>query len=135
MITWDLSPAIATIGPFELRWYGLVYALGFTLAWWALRQEARKGAIPHLTEKLAEDYTLILIMGSILGARLTYVLLYNPVYYWHHILEIPAVWQGGLSVHGAIIGGTMVTWFWARKQKINPYQVLDTRALGELRER
>lgn len=129
MVTWDLSPAIAAIGPFELRWYGLVYALGFTLAWWALRKEARAGRIPNLTEKLAEDYTLLLIMGSIIGARLAYVLLYNPAYYWNHLLEVPAVWQGGLSIHGAIIGGTLLTWFWTRKQKINPYQVLDTLVL------
>ena len=125
MITWDLSPVIVAVGPFQLRWYGLVYALGFLLAWWILRQAARQGHIPNLTEKLAEDYILLLVMGSILGARLAYVALYNPAYYAAHLTRIPAVWEGGLSIHGGLLGAVLVTRYWTSKHQINFYHIAD----------
>ena len=126
MNVWNLNPAIVSLGPLEIRWYGLVYALGFLLAWWILRQAARAGRIPNLTEKAAEDYVLLLIIGSIIGARLLYVIVYNPAYYLSNILEIPAVWHGGLSIHGGLLGAALVTWHWCKKRHVNFYSIADT---------
>lgn len=125
MIVWDLNPAIV-IGPVEIRWYGLVYALGFLLGYWILKTAARRRLIPNLTEKLAEDYILLLAMGGILMSRLFHVLFYNPAYYLRNLSEIPAVWHGGLSVHGGLVGAVLVTWYFCRKHRINFYHIADT---------
>ena len=64
-------------------------------------------------------------MASVLLARVWYVVFYNPVYYWNHWLEIPAVWHGGLSIHGGLLGAILVTWLFCRKHKINFYKLVD----------
>lgn len=125
MIIWDLNPALLNIGPLEIRWYGLVYVLGFFLGYFVLKTAAKNKLIPNLTEKLAEDYVFLLMMGSIIAARVVYVIAYNPLYYLHHILEIPAVWRGGLSIHGGLIGAIIVTIYFCRKHRINFYKIAD----------
>jgi phosphatidylglycerol---prolipoprotein diacylglyceryl transferase len=125
MIIWDLNPVAFSLGPVQIRWYGIVYALGFLLGHYVLRKAAREKLIPNLTEKLAEDFILLLMMGSIIVSRLTEVLVYNPVYYFHNPLEIPAVWHGGLSIHGGLIGAVLVTIYFCKKYKINFYKIAD----------
>jgi phosphatidylglycerol---prolipoprotein diacylglyceryl transferase len=124
MIIWDLNPVALAIGPFEIRWYGIVYALGFLLGYFVLKTAARNKLIPHLTEKLAEDYVLQLMMGSIIVSRLFHVLT-SFGYYWQHPLLIPAVWQGGLSIFGGLVGAVVVTWYFCRKHQINFYRIAD----------
>lgn len=125
MIIWDLDPIAFSAGPLEVRWYGIVYALGFLLGYFVLRQAAKHKLLENLTEKLAEDYILLLMMGGLLMSRLFHVAFYDPVYYFHHILEIPAVWRGGLSIHGGLLGAVLVTWYFCKKHKINFYKMAD----------
>jgi phosphatidylglycerol:prolipoprotein diacylglycerol transferase len=125
MIIWNLNPVAFSIGPVSVRWYGIVYALGFLLGYYVLRTAAKHKLIPNMTEQLAEDYTLQLMMAGIIGARLFEVLIYDPVFYLHHPLEIPAVWHGGLSIHGGLLGAIIMTWYFCKKHKINFYKIAD----------
>src|SRR3989344_5452965 len=109
MYLWNLDPVAFHLGPLEVRWYGLVYFFGFLLGYALLRSIAKRKLIPNLTPALAEDYVLQLMIASILAARVFYVLVYNPVYYFHNLLEIPAVWHGGLSIHGGLICAVILT--------------------------
>lgn len=119
MLIWDLNPILLSLGPLEIRWYGLVYALGFILGYYVLKRSQ------VLTKKQAEDYIFLLVMGSIIMARLFYVFVYNPSYYLSNLGQIPAVWQGGLSIHGGLLGAVLVTWYFCRKHGIGPYDIVD----------
>jgi phosphatidylglycerol:prolipoprotein diacylglycerol transferase len=125
MITWDLDPVAFSLGPLEVRWYGLVYAAGFFLGYYVLKLAAERGLLPGMTKKLAEDYIFQLMLGSIIGARLFYVIFYNPAYYLTHLIDILAVWKGGLSIHGGLIGAAIVTWYFCRKHEIGFYRLAD----------
>lgn len=125
MIIWDANPIAFSLGPLAVRWYGLVYALGFLLGYWVLHEAAKHKRIPNLTEKLVEDYIMFLMLGSILMARLVQVIIYDPVYYAHNLLEIPAVWHGGLSIHGGLLGAIIVTAYFCKKYKIKFYAIAD----------
>jgi phosphatidylglycerol:prolipoprotein diacylglycerol transferase len=129
MIIWDTNPVAFSLGPVEVRWYGLVYALGFLLAYAILRAAARHKSIGNLTEKGAEDFILWLMLGSILAARLAYALIYQPAYYLANPLEIPALWHGGLSIHGGLLGAALVTLWFCRRHKVSFHRLADTLVL------
>lgn len=88
---------------FPVHWYGLLYLLGFLIAWWLLPrlQRLRGLSLSH------DEWSGILsasVLGVLIGGRLGFVLLYQPAYYFSHPAEIFAVWQGGMSSHGGFIG-------------------------------
>src|SRR5512142_1303360 len=121
MIVWDLNPVAFSLGPLQVRWYGIVYALGFLLGYYVLRLAARAKRIPNLTEQLAADYIFLLMMGSIIVSRIVHVVFDDPSYCVHHLVEIPAVWRGGLSIHGGLLGAILVTWYFCKKHRIRFY--------------
>lgn len=123
--TYALNPNIITVGPFAIRWYGLVYVLGFLLAYWVLRRFAKTGAIKNLDEEGVEEFIVWLIIFSIACARLAYVLIYNPAYYLATPWKVIAVWEGGLSFHGGLLGGILATLFFSRKKSISFYKLTD----------
>jgi len=122
---WNLDPVAFSLGPLQVRWYGIVYALGFLLGYYVLYRAAKAKAIPNFTTKAADDYILWLMVGSILFSRLTYVLVYNPAYYLLRPLEMLAVWQGGLSIHGGLIGAIIMTAWFCKRHKIRFYAIAD----------
>jgi phosphatidylglycerol:prolipoprotein diacylglycerol transferase len=109
----DVSPEIFSIQlggfGFALRWYALAYIVALGLAWLAVRHLVGRPALwsggrAPLTRAQVEDVMTWVVMGVILGGRLGYVLFYQPEYYLRHPLEILAVWQGGMSFHGGLLG-------------------------------
>lgn len=125
MYVHNLDPIIFSLGPFALRWYGLVYALGFLYAYYHMERAAKKGTIP-LSVKASESYISLLIILSIVCARLVYVIVYNPLYYFHNPLHIFAVWQGGLSFHGGFLGAILATLWIQKKHKVSFYSLADS---------
>jgi phosphatidylglycerol:prolipoprotein diacylglycerol transferase len=125
MILWNLDPVAFAIGPLQVRWYGIVYALGFLLGYFVLYQAAKHNLVKNLTTKLAEDYIIWLMVGGIVGGRLGEVLIFDPGYYLHNPLEIPAVWHGGMSIQGGLIGAVLVTIWFCRRHRISFYQIAD----------
>ncbi|MEM7597574.1 MAG: prolipoprotein diacylglyceryl transferase [Pseudomonadota bacterium] len=120
----DLSPEIFTISlfgfDFALRWYAVSYIVGFALGWWIVRDTMKRPALwpdnkPILTVQQVEDLLTWIIVGVILGGRLGYVIFYQPGYYLQNPLEIPAIWTGGMSFHGGLLGVTVACILFARK--------------------
>ena len=92
-----------SLGPFQVRWYGLMYVIGFSAAYMLVGQQIKK----HNLKKLGthfENLNFVLILSLIIGARLGYAFFYNFSHYIQNPLEVLAIWHGGMSFHGALIG-------------------------------
>ena len=115
-----------------IRWYGFAYFLAFWLAYLFLKQLGNKGLI-KLSYEQQQTYLFALFCGILLGGRLGYVLFYQFDYYWENLLEIVAIWHGGMSSHGGFIGITLVLYWLSRKQKYALFSLTDlTVWLGSL---
>lgn len=120
----NINPVLLKLGPFEIRYYGLFYVLGFVIAYFMLVYLAKKRQL-SLTKEDISDFLLYEIIGIIVGARLFYALIYNLKFYLTNPLQIFAVWQGGLSFHGGLLGGIIATIIFCRKKKIDFYDLAD----------
>ena len=113
-LVWNVDPEIFSLGPFHLRWYGLFFALGFLLGYVILAQFYRKEC--RNLDNLS-DLFLYLLLGTIIGARLGHVLLYQPGYYLAHPLQIPMIWQGGLASHGGFAGLMISLYLYVKRHR------------------
>ncbi len=120
----NISPEIIRIGPVAVRWYGLMYLIGFAASYLLVRYQIKKKKL-NLGRDFVESIYSYLILGLLLGARLGYVIFYNLPYYIGHPLEVFAVWQGGMSFHGGLIGSVIAGVLFCRKFKIDAWQVAD----------
>lgn len=116
----DLSPFLLKIkGDFGVRWYGFMYVLGFVGAYLLLRWFCRLKCCELKEEKVADFITFVAIFGVMLGGRLGFMLMYN----WDSFIRNPLSFfdflGGGMASHGAILGITLVVFFFARWQKIS----------------
>jgi phosphatidylglycerol---prolipoprotein diacylglyceryl transferase len=120
----NINPVLLSVGQFGIRYYGLVYALGFLMGYFFLRY-----AIKHKKLKLTEDqldvYIIWLIVGSILMARLFDVFIYNLPQYINNLSEAFRIWDGGLSFQGGLVGAILVTAICCKKYKIHFYDIAD----------
>src|SRR5688572_22682795 len=121
-ITWDVSPDIFSIGPLTVRWYGLLFALGFVIG---QRILSKIYQAEGRSEKDVDIITIYMIIGTVLGARLGHCLFYEPQYYLANPIEILKIWEGGLASHGATVGILLALYLFARKYKFNYLWVLD----------
>jgi phosphatidylglycerol---prolipoprotein diacylglyceryl transferase len=124
-----IDPVLVRIGPLEIRWYGMMYLLGFVCAYFLIRSELRRKGGPIRVEE-ADDFLFYLIMGLLIGARLGYALFYNFEVYLHAPWEILAVWHGGMSFHGGLAGMVISGWFFARKRGVAFLELADIGALA-----
>jgi phosphatidylglycerol:prolipoprotein diacylglycerol transferase len=102
----QFDPVAFHLGPIAVHWYGLTYLVAFGLFLWcaSLRVTHSPFAEHGWTRREVEDLMFWGVLGVILGGRLGYVLFYKPAYYAAHPLEIFAVWKGGMSFHGGLLG-------------------------------
>ncbi|CAM4147100.1 prolipoprotein diacylglyceryl transferase [Palleronia rufa] len=135
----DISPEIFSIelGSFTLalRWYALAYIVGILLGWrLAVRAVSRTDLWPANRPPMAptavEDLMTWIILGLLLGGRLGFVLFYQPAYYVANPLEILAIWQGGMSFHGGMLGVTAAGLLFAWRRDVPLLQMLDLLALA-----
>lgn len=120
----NIDPVIFRIGPLQVRWYGLMYVLGFSASYFLVKHQIRKFNLKSL-EPHFENLNLVLILGLVLGARLGYVLFYNFSYYLHHPTEILATWMGGMSFHGGLLGLIIGGYVFCKINKIGFLQTAD----------
>ena len=113
----QFDPVAFQIGPVAVRWYGLMYVIGFLLFAALGRYRARQNMLTGWRPTDVDDMLLYGVFGVILGGRLGYVLFYKPLYYLAHPLEIFAVWQGGMSFHGGLLGVLVALWVFARTRR------------------
>ena len=111
----------------EIRWYSLAYIFGLIFGWiycnkFLINDQIKKNQF--------DDYITYIILGIIVGGRLGYVFIYNPLYYLENLIEIPMIWNGGMSFHGAVIGVIFATYIFSKKNNQNIFYYLDLVALS-----
>ncbi|WP_284734741.1 prolipoprotein diacylglyceryl transferase [Sphingosinicella terrae] len=119
-----LSPIALDLGFFQLRWYSLAYLAGIVLGWWYLMKLLGQPGAP-MARRHADDMVFYATLGIILGGRLGYVLFYRPLYYLQNPIEIPQLWDGGMSFHGGVIGVTLGILWMARQHKLDWLRIHD----------
>ena len=121
----NLSPIALELGPLAIRWYGLMYLLGFAL-FLLLGKLRAKDPWRDMTSRDVDDLLFMGMIGVIVGGRLGHVIFYGPPsYYLQHPLEIFAVWKGGMASHGGIIGVIVAMAWFARSRGKSFLKVAD----------
>ena len=120
----SIDPVFLSIGPLHFRWYGLMYVLSFIATYFLLRSEIGRKKYPFTRDDLA-DLIFSGAMGVVLGGRIGYILFYNLGYYLDNPLRIFAVWEGGMSFHGGMLGVLAGILFFARSKKVSFFSILD----------
>lgn len=145
----EIDPVFFHLGPLPIRWYALAYLAGIVLGWfyiarliqqpglWGPRGQAGAGGNPPLDKALLDDFVSWVILGVILGGRVGFVLFYRPELMWQGVGSWPqlfgsipvwpplAVWTGGMSFHGGLIGVAVVTLLFARKRGTDALRIGD----------
>ncbi len=125
------NPAMVAIslGPISVRWYGLAYMAGLLLGWWYIRRLLANRRLwpgePPMAVATADDMLIWATAGVVLGGRTGYVLFYQPLYYLANPLEIFALWHGGMSFHGGLLGTALALYIFARRNGVPYLTVMD----------
>jgi prolipoprotein diacylglyceryl transferase len=114
MLTYpEIDPVIFTIGPLAIRWYGLMYVLGFVGGWMlALRRSQQKWSV--IRPDQVDDLIFYCMLGVILGGRIGYCIFYGWEYWLQDPLYVFKITQGGMSFHGGLIGVMIAMWLYGR---------------------
>jgi phosphatidylglycerol:prolipoprotein diacylglycerol transferase len=125
----NFDPIALQIGPLAIRWYGLMYLIAFGAFYLLGRQRLKRASlgspIARLNASHLEDLLFYGVLGVVVGGRLGYVLFYKPAYYLQHPLEALAIWQGGMSFHGGLVGVLVACAFFARRRGIRFLDLMD----------
>lgn len=114
----DLSPFLGPhFGNIGIRYYGLAYLTGFVAAGWLLALYARAGR-SLLAGPLIPDFIVAIVMGTLLGGRIGYFLLYQPQAVAENPLVLLRVWEGGMASHGGFVGVTLAVAWFARVRRL-----------------
>ena len=100
-ITWNVDPVLFTLGPVSVRWYGLMFVIGFILGYKIMERMFRHEGVPR---KWLDILLIYVVFATIVGARLGHCLFYEWDYFSKHPVEILYTWHGGLASHGGTIG-------------------------------
>ena len=124
-----INPVLVEIGPVPIRWYALAYIAGLILGWWLARrlvaQDSLWGKRLRPSVVSLDDLLVYAALGVVAGGRIGYVLFYNLDYFLTHPASIPAVWEGGMSFHGGLVGAAFGIWLFARREKVPMLSVAD----------
>ena len=104
------DPVAFAVFGWEVRWYGLMYLAGLSIAWLMARRLARRHPFSELRTIALDNLIVACVLGVILGGRLGYVLFYKPEYYLANPIDILRIWTGGMSFHGGLIGVVIALW-------------------------
>ena len=127
-----IDPVAVQLGPLAIKWYGLAYVVGLLGGWWYARKlVAAEGlwggrARPQAIE--LDDMLLFVAFGVVLGGRIGFVLFYDLARYLERPQDIFAIWQGGMSFHGGLIGATLGLWLFAKRRGYPALSVFDLAA-------
>ena len=120
----NIDPVIIRIGPLAVRWYGVMYLIGFTSSYFLVLRQIKKRGLVFRPDFVDSLYSY-LILGLLVGARLGYVVFYDLAEYLRNPLEIFALWHGGMSFHGGLIGSIVSGIFFCKKSRVDFWQVSD----------
>ncbi len=120
----NIDPVIFEVGPIRVGWYGLMYVLGFLASYLLVRYQMKKKDF-NLSRPEVENLYFYLILGLMVGARLGYVLFYDLKAYLADPFEIVAIWHGGMSFHGGLIGVLLVGVFFSWRNRKSFWKIAD----------
>jgi phosphatidylglycerol:prolipoprotein diacylglycerol transferase len=131
----NIDPVIVQIGPVAIHWYGLGYVVGILFAWWYARKIVSTPRLwandtPAMKPTDVDDFLLWAAIGVILGGRFGYVLFYDLGRYVDDPAAILAIWSGGMSFHGGMLGVIVAMILFARSRGIHVWSMFDTIAPG-----
>lgn len=109
-VVWNADPELFSFGPVSVRWYGLMFAIGFTVGYWIVSKMFRHEGAP---EKWLGSLLAYVVVATIVGARLGHVFFYEWDYYFQHPGEILQIWHGGLASHGGTIAIIIALFLWS----------------------
>ncbi|MCP4597448.1 prolipoprotein diacylglyceryl transferase, partial [Neptuniibacter sp.] len=120
----NIDPVAISVGPLQVHWYGLMYLIGFAAAWWLGVVRARKPGSGWNEEQIS-DLIFWGAMGVVLGGRMGYVLFYNFDKFLADPLWLFAVWEGGMSFHGGLLGVVAVLYWFGRQHNKTLFEMAD----------
>jgi phosphatidylglycerol---prolipoprotein diacylglyceryl transferase len=121
----QIDPVAIGLGPLQIHWYGIMYLLGFGLAWWLGNRRVRAGRLPGVNEQAFGDLLFYGMLGVVLGGRIGYVLFYSFGELLDDPLMLLRIWEGGMSFHGGLLGVMAAALWWARKHRLHFFDVMD----------
>ena len=121
----QIDPIAVSLGPLKVHWYGLMYLLGFAVAWWLGRRRVRAGRLPGVDDDGFGDLMFYGMLGVMLGGRIGSILFYNFAEFAANPLMLFKVWEGGMSFHGGLLGVLAAVLWWSRKQRLHFFDVVD----------
>ncbi|MDP3733851.1 MAG: prolipoprotein diacylglyceryl transferase [Nanoarchaeota archaeon] len=123
----NLNPTLLTFGPLEIRWYGLVYVLGFFLALYWLNFLRKRNSLAISAEEVW-DLVFYVMVGVLIGARL-FMIFWQPQEFLFKPWNLLKIWQGGMSFHGGFVGSIVAVWFFCKKKKLSFLEIADALSL------
>jgi len=127
-----IDPVALSIGPLSVKWYGLAYVVGLIGGWWYARRlvaaDGLWGGRARPKPEELDDMLLYVALGVVLGGRLGFVLFYDLARYLARPQDIVAIWQGGMSFHGGLVGAALALWLFARRRGYPALSVFDIAA-------
>lgn len=121
----NLNPVLVQLGPVAIRWYGLMYLIGFGIAYFLLRWCQERGLLKVDTREAVQDLLFYGFCGVLIGGRLGHCFFYEPGHYLRAPWEIVMVWHGGMSSHGGFVGVMVALWLYARRHGVSFWHVMD----------
>ncbi len=134
----NFDPVIFSLGPYtvwgkelflQVRWYGLMYVLGFLCAAWIFKRMSKEG-LSKIAPQQVENLIVYLIVGMLIGSRTFYLVFYAEPGFVQSWVDIFAVWRGGLSFHGALVGMLLAMWLFAYHHHLYFFEVTDWAAIA-----
>ena len=119
-----IDPVIFDLGPLAIRWYGLMYVLGFAAFYLLGKRRIRRGLASWTAQEVA-DLLFYGVVGVVVGGRLGSVLFYGLDEFLRDPLSLIRIWEGGMSFHGGLLGALGATWLFARKTSRTFLEVTD----------
>ncbi|HSS45845.1 MAG TPA: prolipoprotein diacylglyceryl transferase [Burkholderiales bacterium] len=121
----QFDPVAIHLGPLSIRWYGLMYLLGFIAGLMLGRHRIKAQPQSGWTYQQLDEALFYIVLGVILGGRLGYVLFYKFADYLHEPIKIFYVWEGGMSFHGGFLGVIFALWLFSRKHRKHWFAMTD----------
>jgi phosphatidylglycerol:prolipoprotein diacylglycerol transferase len=124
----DIDPVIVRLGPLAIRWYAVAYMAGLILGWRYMRYLVAR-APKAMTAQQVDDFLVWATFAVVLGGRIGYVLFYKPLDYLRDPGEIVAVWRGGMSFHGGMLGVIIAILVYSWRHHIDRLKMGDAMAV------
>ncbi|MBU2590107.1 MAG: prolipoprotein diacylglyceryl transferase [Nanoarchaeota archaeon] len=120
----NINPVLVSLGPLQIKYYSLAYLFGAIIVYFLVQFLLKEKKI-NLNKNKILDLIVYALLGVVIGGRLGYILFYNFFYYLSKPLEILAVWSGGMSFHGGLIGSFALVYYYCKKNNLEFWKIAD----------